>query len=167
MRPLRIALAVALAVRAVLHRDETELDQAAVDRLDLGRRETERLLLHPGRGPYDRPAPLLPVLRLGEAEQPVDRMHQARRNAEPRRGRLEGGKQLPRRRHALWQAGKAFGRAVGLQQPRRQPPEAGRRVGTPPLWRPLGAIVLCHRDPPFWLDRDGQAFPVDGNGNFR
>ena len=37
----------------------------------------------------------------------------------------------------------------------------------PPLWRPLGAIFLCHRDPPFWLDRDGQAFPVNGNGNFR
>ena len=52
---LRVALAVALAVRAVLHRDEAELDQAAVDLLDLRRRQAERLLLHRGRGPYDRP----------------------------------------------------------------------------------------------------------------
>jgi len=26
---------------------------------------------------------------------------------------------------------------------------------------------LCHRNPPLWLDRDGQASPVSGNGNFR
>ena len=57
---LGVALAVALAVRAVLHRDEAELDQAAVDLLDLRRRQAERLLLHPGRGPHNRagrPAP--------------------------------------------------------------------------------------------------------------
>ena len=54
-----------------------------------------------------------------------------------------------------------------FKQPRRQSPKAGRGMGMPPRWRLLGAIVLCHRDPPFWLDRDGQASPVDGNGNFR
>ena len=68
---------------------------------------------------------------------------------------------------ALRQAGKTLRRAVGLQQPRRHPPEAGRSMGKAPPWRPLGAIFLCHRDPPFWLDRDGQASPVNGNGNFR
>ena len=91
---LRIALAIALAVRAVLHADEAELDQAAIDCLDLRRRQAERLLLHARRGPDDRPAVLLPVLRLREAEQPVERMHQARRDTEMRRRRLEGGQQL-------------------------------------------------------------------------
>ena len=57
-KPLLVAPSVALAVRAVLHGDQAELDQAAVDGLDLRRREAERLLLHGGRWPDDRPAPL-------------------------------------------------------------------------------------------------------------
>jgi hypothetical protein len=45
---LRVALSVALAVRAIFHRHQAELDQAAVDFLDLRWREAERLLLHRG-----------------------------------------------------------------------------------------------------------------------
>ena len=134
--------AVALAVRAVLHRHEAELDQAPVDFLYLRRRQAERFLLHRGRGPYDRPAALLPVLRLGEAEQPVDRVHQARRDAEPWRCRFEGGEQLPGRRDPLGQAGKALRRAVGLEQPRRHPPEAGRGMGKASPVAPLGRNFL-------------------------
>ena len=97
MRPglAAVATAVALAVRAVLHGDQAELDQVVVDLLGLRGPEAERLLLHLGRGPDDRPRAFFPVLRLGEAEQPVDGVHQPRRNAEPRRGGLEGGQQLP------------------------------------------------------------------------
>jgi hypothetical protein len=91
---LRVALSVALAVRAVFHRHQAELDQAAVDFLDLRWREAERFLLHRGGRPYNRPTALLPVLRLGEAEQPVDRVHQTRRNAKPRGCGLEGSQQL-------------------------------------------------------------------------
>src|ERR1700760_4314531 len=53
------------------------LDQAAVDFVDLGWRKAEVLLLHQGRRPYDWPSLFVPVLRLGEAEQPVDGMHQS------------------------------------------------------------------------------------------
>ena len=49
----------------------------------------------------------------------------------------------------------------------RLKPVGARVKLPPPPWRPLGAIFLCHRDPSLWLDRDGQAFPVNGNGNFR
>ena len=38
MRPLPVAAAVALAVRAVLHRDQADFDQRAVERLRLGLR---------------------------------------------------------------------------------------------------------------------------------
>jgi toxin ParE1/3/4 len=113
-----------------------------------------------GRGPHDRPAPLLPVLRLGEAEQPVDGMHQAWRDAEPRRRRLEGREQLSRRVHPLGQPGKAFRGAVGLEQPRRQPPEAGGCLDKAPPWRPWGAIFLCHRDPPFGWIATGKPSPL-------
>ena len=42
---LSVASAVALAVRAVLHGDQAELDQLAVERLDLGLRKAKRLPL--------------------------------------------------------------------------------------------------------------------------
>ena len=75
--------------------DQTELDQPAVDLFDLRRRQAERLLLHASRGPHDRPPSLLPILRLREAEQPVDRVHQARRDTELWCRFLEGREQLP------------------------------------------------------------------------
>ena len=152
--------AVTLAVGAVLHCDQAELDQMVIDFLGLRGPETERFLLHLGRGPHDRPRPFFPVLRLGEAEQPVDRVHQPRRNAEPRRRRLESGQQLPGRFDALRQPGKTLGRAVGLEQPRRQPPKAGRSMGKAPLLRPVGAIFLCHLDPPLWLIATGKPSPL-------
>jgi hypothetical protein len=40
-------------------------------------------------------------------------------------------------------------------------------MGKAPPWRPLGAIIDIHRFPPLWVDRDGQASPDNGNGNFR
>ena len=144
MRPFGSRCAIALAVRAVLHRDEAELDKASVGFLDLRRRQAERLLLHARRGPYDRPAALLPVLRLREAEQPVERMHQARCDAEMRRRCLEGGEQLAGRRDAFRQSGKTFGRAVGLQQPQCQPPKAGRAACLPggAPWAQLSCAIV-------------------------
>ena len=129
VRP-RVAMPVALAVRAVPHGDQSGLDELPVDRLHLRRRQSERLLLQRGRGPDDRPPSPPPVLRLGEAEQPVDRMHQARRQAEPRRRGLERGQQLSGHRHAIRQAVEALRRAVGLQQAGRQPSKAGGGAGT-------------------------------------
>ena len=46
MRPLGLRLPVAFAVRAVLHGDEAELDQRAVEPFHLGLRQAERFLLH-------------------------------------------------------------------------------------------------------------------------
>src|SRR3954470_567946 len=46
--PLRITMTVTLAVRAVLHADQTELDKLSVGRLDLRWRQAERFLLRPG-----------------------------------------------------------------------------------------------------------------------
>ena len=159
---LLVPAAIALAVGAVLHCDQAELDQLVIDLLGLRGPETERFLLHLGRGPHDRPGTFFPVLRLGEAEQPVDRVHQPRRNPEPRRRGLEGGQQLPGQLDALRQPGKTLCRAVGLEQRRRQPPKAGRSMGmgkAPPL-RPVGAIVLCHRDLPLWLIATGKPSPL-------
>ena len=93
-------------------------------------------------------------------------MHQPRRQAEPRRRRLEGGQQLPGHRHPVRQAGEALRRAVGPEQARRQPPKAGGGAGKAFPLRLSGAFHR-HRNPPFGLDRDGQTSPVSGNGNFR
>ena len=93
-------------------------------------------------------------------------MHQAGRYPEPRRGGLEGGEQLPVRLDTLRETGEFLGCAVGFEQPWRHAAEAGRRMGKASPLRPVGAILVFHRDPPLGLDRDGQAFPVNGNGNF-
>ena len=85
-------------------------------------------------------------------------MHQARRQPEPRRCRLEGGQQLAGHRHALRQAIEALGRAVGVQQARRQSPEAGRGAGIASPWRLLGAFHR-HRDPPFGWIATGKPLP--------
>ena len=166
MLPSGIAAPVALAVRAVPHGDQPGLDQRPVDRLHPRRRQAERLLLQRSRGPDDRPPSPPPVLRLGEAEQPVHHVHQARRQTEPRRGRLEGGQQLSGRRHAVRQAGEALRRAVGLQQARRQAPEAAWCRGKAPPLRPWGAIRSPSRSPSRWI-ATGKPPPSAEIGNFR
>jgi hypothetical protein len=72
-----------------------------------------------------------PVPRHREPEQSVDRVHQAWRQAESRRGSLEGGQQLTLHGNAIRRAREAIGHATNLQQTRRQPPEAGRGTGKP------------------------------------
>jgi hypothetical protein len=93
---LGVAPPVTLAIRAVLHRDETGLDQGTVQPLCLRLGETECLLLHRRRRPHDRVPSPLPILRLRKPEQPVDRMHQARRDADARRRCLQRREQPSR-----------------------------------------------------------------------
>ena len=163
----RLAHPITLPVWRVLHRHEAELDEAAVDFLDLRRRQPEGVLLHRGRRPDDRPAALFPILRLRKAEQPVNRMDQAGRYAEPRRRRLERSEQLPRSRYANGQARKALGLAVDLEKSWCEPPEPGGPGDKPPPWRLVGAVVDIHRSPFFSAGCDGHT-PLDhGNGNLR
>ncbi len=130
------------------------------------RRQPERLLLHRGRRPDDRPPSPPPVLRLGEAEQPVHRVHQPRRQAEPRRRGLEGRQQLPGHRHPVRQAVEALRRAVGPEQAGCQSSKAGGGAGTTFPLRLSGAFHR-HRESSVRVDRDGQTSPLSGNGNFR
>ena len=160
-----LALAVALAVGAVLHGDEAGLDQRAVGRLDLRCRKAERLLLHGGRGPDDRPPSPAPVLRLGEFEQPVDGMHQAGRQPQPGCGRLQGGQHLPWHGDAFRQPVKGLRGAIDLQQARRQSAKAGRGTGIASPLRPKGAFRL-HYDPPSGWIVTGKPHPLSENGNF-
>jgi hypothetical protein len=60
--------------------------------------------------------PLLPVLRLSEAKQPVYGVHDPWRNAKLRRRRLQSRQQLLRRFASLRQAGETFRSPVGLQR---------------------------------------------------
>ena len=163
-----VALAVALAVRAVLHRHQAGLDQAAVEPLRLTFRQTECLLLQQGRRPDDRPPSPLPILRLGETEQPVDRMHQARGQTQPGRRGLESRKQLavapstPSGNPAKLSAARSTLNRPGVN--RRKP------VGLPasPLRGASSArFSISIAPPPLGLGRDGQTSPVSGNGNFR
>ena len=155
--------AIALAVRAVLHGDETGLDQLAVERFDARVRQAKRVPLQGGRRPDDRPPSPAPVLRLGEFEQPVDGVHMAKRQAKAGCRCLEGGKQLPVHGDAVRQSIKGRGGAIDLQQAWRQSSKSGWGTGIASPWRPKGAFRL-HRDPPLRLDRDGQALGVGGIG---
>ena len=113
--------------------------------------EDELGLLQAGRGPDDRAPSPLPVLRLRELEQPVDRMDQPRRKAEARGRGLEGGQQLALHGYAVRKPGEAICRAVGFQQIWREPPEAGGAAGKVPPLRRMDALHR-HRDPPFgWI----------------
>jgi hypothetical protein len=116
---VRVAPAVAFAVRAIPGGDQPKFDQMAVKRLDLGRAKAERLLLQCGGRPDDGAGSCHPVLRAGEAEQPVDGVHHARAEAEIGGSSLEGSQHLawfPRR---FGCAGKCLGQPRCLQHGER------------------------------------------------
>ena len=80
---------------------------------------------------------------------------------------LKAASSCPATADALRQPVEALGRAVGSQQARRQSAGsrwvAGHTFPVAPLGRFSCAIVILLSG----LDRDGQASPVSGNGNFR
>ena len=89
-------------------------------------------------------------------------MHQARRDAEPRRRGFERGKQLPGYCYSVWQPHEAICCPIYLEQSRRQPPEPGRRSGNTAPWRPSGAIIDVHRFPFLRGFATGKSSPVAG-----
>ena len=168
---LGVAVAIAPALRIVAHDEDAGLLQRAIEGLGAPLGEAEKFLLAPRLRPCDGPAAFLPILRLGQPHQPVDELVGVRRQAEIGLGVLEGVQE----HEWLGGARRQPLEAVGAVEPgahlERDPPATigpVRGPGKTPLWRPIGAMfLLYHRFPPLWLDRDGQAGPVNGNGNFR
>ena len=94
MRPCGSPPAVALAVGAVLHHDQAELDQMAIEVLHLAWAETQLLLLHRRGWPHDRPGGRLPIDGIREPKEPVDGVHDAWPQPEIRCGGFECGQYL-------------------------------------------------------------------------
>ena len=111
---LGVAFAVAFPVRTVPHGDKADLDHVAIEGFGLGDAKAKGLLLQPGGRPDDRLLAGRPVLGLGKAEQPVNRVDHPRPIAEGRGRGFESG-QHPAGRALLRQPGEGLSRALGCE----------------------------------------------------
>src|ERR1700761_4206688 len=102
--------------------------------------------------------------------EPIDEFVGVAWQAEVWRGLLEGIQERQRLGRTSRQPLEAVGPVIpGPHLERDSSATAGpnRGLGKALPWRLMGAIINIHRVPPQWLDRDGQAGPVNGNANFR